>query len=220
VLSDAMEDYIKAIYALERDTGERVSTSALAEALEVTPPTASSMAERLAERGLVDREEYRGVTLTDEGEVVALELLRHHRLLESFLAEQLDFDWSDVHDEADRLEHHISEELERRIAAALDDPGVDPHGDPIPTADLELPEIEGRRRLDDVQAGTQVVVRRVGHQDEASLNYLAEAGIRPGTELELVEVSPIDLLTVRTPDGEQQLPTDVARTIEVDLADA
>jgi Mn-dependent DtxR family transcriptional regulator len=111
MLSAVMEDYIKAIYAIEKETGDRVSTSALADYLDVTPPTVSSMIKKLEERGLVDREEYKGVTLTDEGEVVALEILRHHRLLESFLTEALDYDWADVHDEADRLEHHVSDEL-------------------------------------------------------------------------------------------------------------
>ncbi len=128
-----MEDYIKAIYAIESDSDERVSTSALADHLEVTAPTVSSTLKKLEERGLVDREEYKGVTLTEEGKLVALEILRHHRLLEAFLTEQLDYDWADVHDEADRLEHHVSKELTDRIAEVLVDilPGLkgeDSHG--------------------------------------------------------------------------------------------
>src|SRR6056297_1082078 len=137
MLSAKMEDYLKAIYEVKQREGEPVSTSAVAELLDVEPPTVTSMMEKLESRGLVDREKYKGVELTDEGETVALEVLRHHRLLEAYLAEHLDYDWSAVHDEAERLEHHISEEFERRVAAALGDPDVDPHGDPIPDADLE-----------------------------------------------------------------------------------
>ncbi len=214
MLSAVMEDYIKAIYAIENDTGERVGTSELAEYLDVTSPTVSSMIKKLEERGLVDREEYRGVTLTEEGEVVALEILRHHRLLESFLSEHLDYDWADVHEEADRLEHHVSEELTTRIAELLDNPGVDPHGDPIPDADLELPDEEGRSRLTDASVGDRVVVRRIRHQGDEELRYLADAGIEPDVEIELLEIAPFGLITVQTPDGEQSLPAEIAQLIE------
>jgi DtxR family Mn-dependent transcriptional regulator len=215
MLSAVMEDYIKAIYAIENDTSERVGTSEIAEYLDVTSPTVSSMIKKLEERGLIDREEYRGVTLTEEGEIVALEILRHHRLLESFLSEQLDYDWADVHDEADRLEHHVSEELTDRLAELLDNPGVDPHGDPIPDADLELPEDERRLRLSDADVGDRVVVRRIRHQDEEELRYLADAGIEPGVELEVVEIAPFGLVTLRTEDGEQGLPAEIAKSIEI-----
>lgn len=215
MLSAVMEDYIKAIYVLESETGDRVSTSQLAERLDVTPPTVSSTLKKLEERGLVDREEYRGVTLTEEGEVVALEILRHHRLLESFLTERLGYDWDEVHDEADRLEHHISEEFERRIAEVLGDPGVDPHGDPIPTADLTLPEGEEAARLSDAAVDDELVVRRVRHQDDDDLRYLERAGVRPGSELTVVDVAPFGMVTVETTAGEQSLPEEVARGIEV-----
>ena len=122
MLSDVMEDYLKSIYSLQADDGEPVSPSALADHLGVTPPTVTSMVEKLEERGLVEREKYKGVELTDEGRTVALEVLRHHRLLEAYLTEHLDYSWSEVHDEADALEHHISEEFERRVADLLDDP--------------------------------------------------------------------------------------------------
>jgi len=214
MLSAVMEDYIKAIYAIESDTGERVGTAELAEYLDVTSPTVSSMSEKLAERGLVDREEYRGVTLTEEGEVVALEILRHHRLLESFLTEQLDYDWADVHEEADRLEHHVSEELTERIAAVLDNPGVDPHGDPIPDADLELPESDATDRLSEAAEGDRLVVTRIRHQGEEELRYLSAAGIEPGVELEVREIAPFGLVTVRTEGGEQSLPEEIAERIE------
>ena len=209
-----MEDYIKAIYAIENDTGGRVGTAELADYLEVTSPTVSSMLKKLADRGLLDREEYRGVTLTEEGEVVALEILRHHRLLESFLSERLDYDWADVHEEADRLEHHVSEELTDRIAAVLDNPGVDPHGDPIPDANLELPEASDRSRLTDAAEGERAVVKRIRNQDDEALRYLAAAGVEPGVEVEVVEVAPFGLVTVRTPEGEQSLPEGIARSIE------
>ena len=209
-----MEDYIKAIYAIQNDTGERVGTSALADYLDVTSPTVSSMLKKLEERGLVDREEYRGVTLTDEGEVVALEILRHHRLLEAFLTEQLDYDWADVHEEADRLEHHVSDELTDRIAEALGNPGVDPHGDPIPDADLQLPDAGQTSRLSAAEEGDEVVVRRIRHQGDEELRYLSDAGIEPGVELEVLEIAPFGLVTVRTPDGEQSLPEEIARLIE------
>lgn len=214
MLSAVMEDYIKAIYAIGNDTGERVGTSELADYLDVTSPTVSSMLKKLQEQGLVDREEYRGVTLTEEGEIVALEILRHHRLLESFLTEQLDYDWADVHEEADRLEHHVSEELTERIADVLDNPGVDPHGDPIPDADLKLPDAESTNRLSNVEEGDRTVVRRIRHQGDEELRYLSAAGIEPGVEIEVVEIAPFGLVTVRTPDGEQSLPKEIARLIE------
>jgi DtxR family Mn-dependent transcriptional regulator len=214
MLSAVMEDYIKAIYAIEGKTDDRVSTSEIADYLDVTPPTVSSMIKKLEERGLVDREEYRGVTLTDEGEVVALEILRHHRLLEAFLTEALDYDWADVHEEADRLEHHVSDELTDRIAEALGHPLADPHGDPIPTRDLELPEAEETVRLSAATEGDRLVVQRIRHQGDAELRYLADAGVEPGQQLTVVGVAPFGMVTVRTKTGEQSLPEEIARLIE------
>jgi DtxR family Mn-dependent transcriptional regulator len=212
-----MEDYIKAIYVLERESDGRVGTSALAEYVGVTPPTVSSMLGKLEERELVDREQYRGAKLTEKGELVALEILRHHRLLEAFLTEHLDYDWADVHDEADRLEHHISEELESRIAAALDDPGMDPHGDPIPDAEPRLPEpAVDRVRLTDAGVGDRVVVQRIRHQHDEALRYLSEAGVRPGTEVAVVDVAPFGMVTVATDGHEQSLPAEIARRIDID----
>lgn len=215
MLSAVMEDYLKAIYTLEERAGGRVSTSELADHLEVTSPTVTSMVTKLAERGLVEREKYKGVRLTEEGKVVALEVVRHHRLLESFLAEQLDYDWAEVHDEADRLEHHLSERLVGRIADALDDPGVDPHGDPIPDADLELPEDAPTTRLDESAVGDRVVVRRIRHSTDEELRYLADAGIRPGTAVEVTDVAPFGMVTVAHADGEQSLPEEIAKLIDV-----
>jgi DtxR family Mn-dependent transcriptional regulator len=218
MLSDVMEDYLKAVYVLQAEEGPPVSTSTIAEYLDKSSPSVTDMIGKLADRGLLDREPYQGVELTTEGEAVALEVVRHHRLIEAFLADQLDYDWSDVHDEADALEHHISEEFERRVADALDDPEVDPHGDPIPGADLEpIPE-SGGRRLADHPAGDRLVVTRVSDRDEAELDYLADAGITPGTTVEVIDVAPFGMVTVQTPSGEQSLPAAVARSIRVEDA--
>jgi DtxR family Mn-dependent transcriptional regulator len=213
MLSDVMEDYLKAIHHLS--DGERVSTSGIAEYLGVSPSTVTSMLAKLEERGLADYEKYEGAVLTEEGETVALEVLRHHRLLESYLAERLDYDWADVHDEADRLEHHISEEFERRIAATLDDPEVDPHGDPIPGADLAPVEEAETSRLSDHGAGETVVVERVRDRDGDELDYLAEAGVTPGTRLEIKEVAPFGMVTVRVDGATQSLPERIATSIRV-----
>ena len=219
MLSDAMEDYLKAIYVLQREEGPPVSTSAVAEYLDKTAPTVTSMMEKLADRGLIEREKYRGVELTDEGRTVALEVIRHHRLLEAYLAEQLDFDWSEVHDEADTLEHHISEDLERRMAEALGDPAVDPHGDPIPTETLDPVDEDAGERLTSFEEGDRVAVSRVPHRDREELDYLADAGLTPGTEIEIVDVAPFGMVTVRLADGEEQsLPEEVADAIRVRAA--
>ncbi len=221
MLSDVMEDYLKAVYRLQDESGPPVSTSDIAEHLDVTPPTVTSMLEKLEERGLVDREKYKGVELTEEGETVALEVVRHHRLLESYLTEQLDYDWADVHDEADVLEHHISEEFERRLAQALDDPEVDPHGAPIPDADLTPPGDDDTTPLTDHEAGAELVVARIRYHDDEELRYLQEVGITPGTHVEIVEVTPIGMVTVDVDGEDRHLPDDVASTIRVrPVADA
>src|SRR5437868_7300033 len=135
----AVEDYVKAIYKLDAGEGS-VTTTALAERLDVRPASVSGMLTKLTALGLVEREPYRGVRLTEHGTRVALEVVRHHRLLELFLVESLGMTWDEVHAEAEVLEHVLSEELEELIAAKLGDPAFDPHGDPIPTRDLEMPE--------------------------------------------------------------------------------
>lgn len=219
MLSDVMEDYLKAIYQLERQTGDRVSTSAIADHLDVSAPTVTSMLTNLDDHGLVDYEKYRGVGLTEEGEMVALEVLRHHRLLEAYLAEQLDYDWSEVHDEADALEHHISEEFERRIAKALGDPEVDPHGEPIPSPDLEPIADDETTRLDQHDPGETVIVERVRDREPEELQYLSNAGIKPGTTVTVTDVAPFGMMTVvLSTGGEQSLPAEVAASIRVRAA--
>ncbi|QLH78850.1 metal-dependent transcriptional regulator [Halosimplex rubrum] len=217
MLSAKMEDYLKAIYELQREGEEPAATSHIAELLDVTAPTATSMMEKLEERELVEREKYKGVRLTPEGETVALEVVRHHRLLETYLTEELGYDWAEVHDEADRLEHHISEEFERRVAAMLDDPVVDPHGDPIPTDALDPVDETAGHTLDECAEGETVVVRRVRDRDSEELAYLDEAGITPGTELVVEEVAPIGMVTVALVEAGEtvSLPDGVAGTIFV-----
>ncbi|MEF8937786.1 metal-dependent transcriptional regulator [Halobacteriaceae bacterium SHR40] len=215
MLSAKMEDYLKAIYEVKQREGEPVSTSAVAELLDVEPPTVTSMMEKLESRGLVDREKYKGVELTTEGETVALEVLRHHRLLETYLAEQLDYDWAEVHDEADRLEHHISEEFEKRVAELLDDPEVDPHGDPIPNDALEPVQGEDRK-LSGHEEGETLIVQRVRDRDPEELSYLQRVGITPGTQITVDEIPPIGMVTVRLADGETvSLPDSIADSIRV-----
>ena len=220
MLSAKMEDYLKAIYELQRETGDRVTTSALADALDVTPPTASSMLDTLADRGFVEREKYAGATLTTEGETVALEVVRHHRLIETYLTEHLGYDLTEVHDEADRLEHHISEAFERRVADVLDDPTVDPHGDPIPDESLQPVDEAGGETLGSHDVGDVLVIERVSDRDPEELAYLSERGLTPDTEIEVVEVAPIDMVTVRVGDEEISVPDRIANLIRVRPADA
>jgi DtxR family Mn-dependent transcriptional regulator len=189
--TSAVEDYAKAIYALEERGEGAVSTNALAERLGVTPGSASGMVKRLHELGLVTHVPYKGVQLTPAGARLALEVLRHHRLLELYLAEALGVPWDRVHEEAEVLEHVLSEELEELIAAKLGDPTVDPHGDPIPTRDLEMPEREtvALQSLEAGQAGTFV---RVSDSDSEMLRYLSQRGISPGHAFSVVEKQPFD----------------------------
>jgi DtxR family transcriptional regulator, Mn-dependent transcriptional regulator len=217
-VSAAIEDYAKAIYGLQRrGAGRAVSTNELAERLGVTAGSASAMVKKLAERGLVEHVPYHGVQLTADGEALALEVLRHHRLLELYLAEHLDVPWDRVHEEAEALEHVLSEELESRIAAKLGDPTHDPHGDPIPAADLSIEE--GRTRsLADLVPGDRGRFVRVSDSDPAMLRYLDERGVRLGDRLEVLDRQPFDgPLTVRFGDGPQILGGALAAAMRVEL---
>src|SRR3954463_2382308 len=190
-VTSAVEDYAKAIYALETRADSAVSNNALAERLGVTPASASSMVKKLAGLGLVRHEPYRGVRLTREGLKVALEVIRHHRLLERYLAEELGVPWDRVHDEAEVLEHVLSEELEELIAAKLGHPTRDPHGDPIPTPDLRIDE-GPTMALHDLEPGERGVFVRVSASAPEMLRYLAAHGIKPGDALEVVDRQPFD----------------------------
>ncbi|MFB6113974.1 MAG: metal-dependent transcriptional regulator [Halodesulfurarchaeum sp.] len=215
MLSDVMEDYLKAIFTLQMEHSPPISTSLIADHLEVTPPTVTSMMEKLEERGLVTREKYKGVELTEEGTTVALEVIRHHRLIEAYLAEHLDYEWSEVHDEADVLEHHISEEFERRVAETLDEPSVDPHGDPIPDENLESVPEDDTVSLSEVESGQTVLVCRVRDRDADELAYLSEIGVVPGKELDVEEVTAVGMYRIRVDDRVDHLPESVARTVSV-----
>ncbi len=184
-----MEDYAKAIYALQDRCDGAVSTTALAERLGVTPASASGMVRKLGEQGLVTHEPYRGVRLTTSGTRVALEVLRHHRLLELYLAETLGVPWDRVHDEAEVLEHVLSDDLEALIAAKLGHPTHDPHGDPIPTEDLTLPE-EPTESLSALEPGAEGIFVRVSDSDPEMLRYLSERGIAPGAALRVEDKQP------------------------------
>ena len=216
--SDAIEDYAKAIYSLARRGDGSVSTTALAERLGVTPASVSAMVKKLAERDLAEHSPYRGVRLTPDGERVALEVLRHHRLLELYLAEHLGVPWDRVHEEAEALEHVLSEDLEARIAAKLGNPTHDPHGDPIPDADLRIDEGH-TRSLGDLAAGAAGRFVRVSDADPEMLRYLGERGIAIGDELEVVDRQPFDgPMTVRFGDRLQILGGALVQAMRVEPA--
>ena len=214
-ISEAVQDYAKAIYSLSRRGDGSVATSALAHRLGVSPASASAMVKRLAELGFVSHEPYHGVSLTPAGEKVALEVIRHHRLLELYLSEALGMPWDRVHDEAEVLEHAISEELSDLIAAKLGDPTHDPHGDPIPTRDGRIEE-EVTRSLADCEPGDLALLARVSDSDPEMLRYLGERGIEPGTALEVVGQEPFGgPLNVRVDEREVPLGLGIARAMRV-----
>jgi len=216
-VTSAVEDYAKAIYALETREDAAVSTNALADRLGVTPASASSMVKKLAALGLVRHEPYRGVRLTTKGLNVALEVIRHHRLLERYLAEELGVPWDRVHDEAEVLEHVLSEELEELISAKLGHPTRDPHGDPIPTPDLRI--VEGpTTALHDLEPGAHGVFVRVSDSDPEMLRYLAARGIRPGDAFEVVDRQPFDgPLFARFADEVHVIGGALARAMRVEM---
>jgi DtxR family Mn-dependent transcriptional regulator len=209
-----VEDYTKAIYAIEGRDGS-ASTNALAERLGVRAPTVTAMLKHLNALGLVVYERYRGVRLTEAGRKVALEVMRHHRLLELYLAESLGLGWDQVHAEAEVLEHVLSEELEEVIAAKLGNPTLDPHGDPIPTRELALPETESECMYA-LAPGTQGTFTRVSDSDPEMLRFLAGRGIAPGARFELIDRQPFEgPLFVRFGDEVHVLGALLARAMRV-----
>jgi DtxR family transcriptional regulator, Mn-dependent transcriptional regulator len=216
--SQAVQDYAKAIYALELREGDAVSTNALADRLGVTAASASGMVKRLDELGLVEHQPYRGVSLTEDGRRVALEVMRHHRLLELYLVQSLGVPWDRVHQEAEVLEHVLSEELEEVIASKLGDPTHDPHGDPIPTRELTIEE-GSTLSLQTLEVGDCGTFTRVSDSDPEMLRFLAERGIAPGDRLEVVDKQPFDgPLFVRFGDDVQVLGGALARAMRVEVA--
>ena len=191
-LTHVVEDYLKAIYDLTSPNG-RATTNQIAERMGVTPASVTSMIQKLAstQPPLLKYRKHRGVELTAEGEKVALEIIRHHRLLEVFLQQTLGYSWDEVHDEADRLEHVISEEFEERIAESLGNPRLDPHGDPIPTRDLHLPD-SATLTLSQLRPPQLAIVQRVRDADPDLLRYLRELGLTPEARLTILGFSPFD----------------------------
>ncbi len=189
-VTHAMEDYLKAVYRL-REVDKQVTTQRLADELGVTGPSVTNMVKRLAELRLLSHTRYHGVDLTPAGEKIALEVIRHHRLLELYLAETLGYPWDEVHAEAERLEHHVSDELEARMDSALGYPTTDPHGDPIPSVEGVIPEVAHARLLDSI-LGREAIVVRVSDRDPEQLRYLGGLGLYPGATVTVVEVLPFD----------------------------
>ncbi len=213
-ISPAIEDYLKAIYTLGR-TQTQVTTSLLAEHLGFKPASVTGMLKTIAEMHLVRYTPYRGVELTPAGERIALEVVRHHRLLELYLVQALGFGWDEVHEEAERLEHHISEKLEARIAAYLGEPAFDPHGDPIPSIEGTLP-VGTDARLSDLVVGERGYIARVRDQQPDRLRYLADLGLVPGALLDVVASAPFDgPLSVRVGGAVHPLDRRIAREIYV-----
>lgn len=214
MVSQSIEDYLKTIYKLSR-SGERVTTSAISDRLEVSPASVTNMVKRLAEMNLVTHEPYRGVALTRAGQKIALETIRHHRLLELYLAEALGIPWDKVHAEAEKLEHVLSDDLEVAIADALGDPLTDPHGAPIPTLQGELDEPR-HTPLAEVEAGQTVIICQVSDEDAAKLRYLGSLGLFPDTAIEIVDVAPFEgPLTLRVGDEEHIVGRELARNVYV-----
>jgi DtxR family Mn-dependent transcriptional regulator len=214
--SPAVEDYAKAIYTLQERADGPVTTTALAARLGVSAASASGMVRRLSEIGLAKHEPYKGVELTEAGRAVALEVIRHHRLIELLLAE-LGVPWDRVHDEAEVLEHHISEELEALIAERLGDPTHDPHGDPIPGVDLTVDE-GTTISLDQLESGQHGLFVRVSDSDPEMLRYLSGLGLAPGERLQLVRREPFDgPLIVGFAGAEHPLGVALARAMRVEV---
>ena len=194
-LTRSVEDYLKAIYQLSPE-GRPASTSDIAHLLELSPPSVTGMVKRLTEHGLAEHMPYRGVQLTDEGRRAALRMVRRHRLIEAYLVDFLGYSWDTVHAEAERLEHAVSDTLVERMAVALGHPSVDPHGDPIPSADGSIQEL-ACTALSDVPVGETVELRRVHESQSERLRYIASLGLRPGARVTVVDRQPFDdLVTI------------------------
>ena len=216
-ISSAMEDYLKALFELG-ETG--IKTQQLADELNLSAASVTNMLKKLAALKLVEHEKYYGSSLTPAGRLIALETLRHHRLIETYLVQALGFEWHEVHDEAEKLEHHISEAFEARIAAALGNPSTDPHGDPIPQLDGSLPELQGQP-LTSFEVGSQLELLRFKRQEPDVLKYLAEHDLKPGQIIELTHVAPFGgPLTLSIRDGSPtiSLAHELASTIHAVLS--
>ena len=212
--TQAVEDYLKAIYELQVEGG-KVSTTSLSERLSVAPASVTGMAKKLAKMKLVVHEPYQGVELTPAGEKIALEVIRHHRLVESYLAEALGVPWDKVHEEADRWEHVLSEEMEDLMDDKLGYPTSDPHGAPIPARDGSMPKSD-LRRLSELEPGETAVIAEVSDHDAELLRYLGELGIFPDVEVRVITSAPFEgPVTIRINEDEHALGREVAGHILV-----
>lgn len=203
-ITRAHQDYLKTIYLLQ-SRGQTANNSAIAQALGVSPASATNMVKRLAEAGLIAYVPYQGVDLTPEGLRIALKVVRRHRLVELLLHEILEMPWDLVHSEAERIEHAVSEEVEDAIARKLGNPSVDPHGDPIPSKDGTLAVRAAERPLSELLTGETASVARVLSQDGDRLRYLGSMGLYPGTQVTVLEQSPFDGPLVIEVNGQQRI---------------
>jgi DtxR family Mn-dependent transcriptional regulator len=190
MVTQAVQDYLKAIYKIA-ESGQSVTTNAIAEKLKVTQASVTGMIKKLAEMNLITHTPYYGAELTDDGKKIALEIIRHHRLLELYLARAMGYSWDRVHDEAEKLEHVISEEFEDKIAELLGNPTADPHGAPIPSRDGTI-DIRPLVKLTSLEPGQSTEIKQVSDHDPEKLRYLAEIGIYPGVEIAVLEKAPFD----------------------------
>jgi DtxR family transcriptional regulator, Mn-dependent transcriptional regulator len=202
-LTRSVEDYLKAIYQLSPE-GRPASTSEIAHLLALSAPSVTGMVKRLSEHGLLEHIPYRGVQLTEEGRRAALRMVRRHRLIEAYLVEFLGYSWDTVHPEAERLEHAVSDTMIERMSAALGDPAVDPHGDPIPAADGSIHELAGSA-LTEVPVGETVEIHRVHESQPEKLRYIAALGLLPGVRVTVVDRQPFDDLVTIEVGGVQRV---------------
>lgn len=216
-ITPKMEDYLRHVYRLEQEADGRVSNSEIAEQLNVSRASVTSMLSTLSEQGLISRERYRPVRLTTKGEKSALTVVRRHRLAETMLAELFDYAISEVDSEADTLEHYLSKRLCGKIEQKLDMPETDPHGDPIPDSNLELPPSEDVTSLVQLEGATSVTVTRILSQDNAVLEHLDSIGLKPGVKVRLDEITPIGMVTIVIEDSMDQtnLPKRLASQVLV-----
>ncbi|MFY0696635.1 MAG: metal-dependent transcriptional regulator [Balneola sp.] len=211
-LSQSVEDYLKAIYLLEID-GVVATTNNIAESLSVSSASVTNMLKKLAKLQLINHKSYRGAELTKAGEKIALEVIRHHRLLELYLKEMMGYSWDQVHDEAEKLEHHISEQFEDKIAELLNDPTHDPHGDPIPSKEGVVPEMASLA-ITDADENESYIIGRVRDQDPELLRFLEKSGIIPGVKVTILEKTPFDgPVKIKLEDKETTIGNSVAKDV-------
>ncbi len=211
-LSQSVEDYLKAIYVLETE-GEGATTNNIAEVLSVSSASVTNMLKKLSKLKLINHKSYRGAELTKAGEKIALEIIRHHRLLELYLKEMMGYSWDQVHEEAEKLEHHISEQFEDKIAELLNDPTHDPHGDPIPSKDGIVPEMASLA-ITDAEENQPYIIGRVKDQDPELLRYLEKNGILPGVKVTILEKAPFKgPVKIKLEDKETTIGNSVAKDV-------